>query len=208
MSLLQEPLSHLLERLSSGSPTPGGGAAAALAGALAAALVSMVAGLTLGKQGYEESEEEMGRALAEAKKLRDRLAQLIEEDVAAFDGVLAAYRLQRGDPTRPEKIEAALKRACAVPLETAEHCLRALELSQLMAAKGNKNASSDAGAAATLAAAGLEAALLNVEINLRAIRDQEFVRGCRERAKELAAAGERLKAEALATARGGPIIRR
>ncbi len=207
MGLLQEPLAQFLERLSSGSPTPGGGAAAALAGALAAALVSMVAGLTLGKRGYEESEEEMKRALSAARELRDRLAQLIEEDAAAFDGVMAAYRLPKGEPTRPDEIEAALKRACAVPLETAEHCLRALELSRLVAEKGNKSASSDAGAAATLAAAGLEVALLNVEINLQAMRDQEFVRGCCERANELVAAGAMLKAEALAAAHGRPITR-
>jgi formiminotetrahydrofolate cyclodeaminase len=198
MSLLQEPLSHFLEELSSSSPTPGGGAAAALAGALAAGLIAMVAGLTLGKRGYEGAEEEMKEALAEARALRDRLAGLIEADIAAFEEVMAAYRLPKGDPARPGALEAALKRACAVPLETAEQCLRALELSKLVIARGNKNAKSDARAAAALAAAGLEAALLNVEVNLQAMEDKEFARECRERAQELATAGEKAKALAMA----------
>lgn len=205
MSLLQESLEQFLEKLSSGSPTPGGGAAAALAGALAAGLVAMVAGLTLGKRDYEEHEGEMRSALEEARALRDRLAGLIEEDIAAFNNVIAASRLPKGDPSRPGALEAALKRACAVPLETAERCLRALELSKLVAAKGKKNATSDAGAAAILAAAGLEAALLNVEVNLRAMKDEEFTCECRARAKGLAAAGEMVKTSALAAARGRSI---
>ncbi len=48
-------VSSFLDGLASGAPTPGGGGAAALAGAMAAALVSMVCNLTIGRQRYAEA---------------------------------------------------------------------------------------------------------------------------------------------------------
>jgi len=195
--MIEKPLAQFLVELSSSSPVPGGGAVAALAGSLAASLVSMVANLTCGKRGYEGVESEMHEVQAAAEELRDRLTELIEEDIAAFKAVMAAYRLPKEGPTRPGEIEEALKRACAVPDETAEHCMKTLELAGIVAERGNRNAVSDAGAAAALAAAGLEVALLNVEINLRSIGDEGFKREYQRRQEELAAAGAQLKGQAL-----------
>lgn len=197
MRLLEEPLKLFLEELSSGSPTPGGGAVAALAGALAAALTIMVASLTKGKRGYEAAQPEMERVSREAEELRERLARLVEADIAAFESVMSAYRLPKGDPTRPLRIEEALKRASLVPLETAEGCLRILELAKIVAARGKREAVTDVGAAVALAYAGLGSALLNVTANLRAIGDEAFSRDYRHRAAESAMAGKRLKEEAL-----------
>lgn len=189
MALIDRSLAQLLGELSRGSPTPGGGSAAALAGSLAAALVAMVCELTLGKRGYEAVEEEMRRTLARAALLRDELAELIEQDVQAFDGVMAAYRLPEGERGRAKAIESALKRASEVPLATAERCLEVLELAELAAAKGNKSALSDAGAAGWLARAGLETALLNVAANLSSIEDETFRREGERRQEELALRG-------------------
>jgi formiminotetrahydrofolate cyclodeaminase len=197
MSLLEEPLARFLEELSSDEPMPGGGAVAALAGALAAGLVAMVANLTLGKKGYEAVQKEMKKTLEEAEELRERLAGLVEADTAAFKGVMAAYRLPKNDPARPQAIEEALKTACTVPLETAERCLRALELAEVVAVRGNKNAVTDAGAAAAMAYSGLETALLNVAINLQAIKDEGFKREYRRRGDKLAATGKELKERTL-----------
>ena len=52
-------IDQFIEKLSSDSPVPGGGSAAALAGATAAGLIAMVASLTAGKAGYEEHWDEM-----------------------------------------------------------------------------------------------------------------------------------------------------
>lgn len=194
---MEKTLSAFLEELSSPRPTPGGGAVAALAGGLAAALVAMVAGLTCGKRGYEAIEARMREIQEEAAGLRDRLAELIELDIAAFDRVMAAYRLPKDDPGRPRKIEEALIRACEVPREVAEHCRRVLEFSRVVVEQGNVNAASDAGAATLLAAAGLEAALLNVKINLQALEDGRFKKEYEGRREELARAGRQLREEAL-----------
>jgi len=189
LALIDRSLARFLREVARGSPTPGGGSAAALAGSLAAALVAMVCELTLGKRGYEAVEGEMRGGLARAALLRDELAELIEEDIQAFDRVMAAHRLPRGERGRAEALEAALKRATKVPLETAERCLKVLELAELAAAKGNKNALSDAGTAGWLARAGLEAALLNVAANLSSIEDEAFRREGERRREELALQG-------------------
>jgi len=198
----RKTLGQFLEELSSAKPTPGGGAVAALAGSLAAALVAMVASLTTGKRGAGV-ESTMRKVRAEAQELRDRLAELIDQDVAAFNRVMAAYKLPQDDPAaRRQEIEEALQGACEIPREVAERCLRVLELSKIVAEDGNKNAVSDAGATAALAAAGLEVALLNIEINLQSIRDEAFKEEHQQRQEELAAAGARLREEALGLARG------
>ena len=84
-----------LDALASGDPTPGGGSAAAMAGAAGAALVAMVARVTIGKKRYAAVEETMQQALVRAEALRSRLQTLIEEDASAFDAVSAAYRLPK-----------------------------------------------------------------------------------------------------------------
>lgn len=196
-----ETLARFLEELSSAEPTPGGGAVAALAVSLAASLIMMVVGLTIGKRGYEDVESRMREIQREAKGLRDRLAELMELDSAAFDRVMAAYRLPKGDPDRGRRIEEALQGACAVPREVAERSLRVLELSKIVAEQGNRNAVSDAGAAALLAHAGLETALLNVAINLQALGDGGFKKEYEGRREELERAGARLREEVLELAR-------
>ncbi len=88
-------IEEYLERLGSGSPTPGGGAAAALTSAQGAALIMMVANHTIGKPKYAEFEELNKDILAEAKELADRLMHGIDRDAEEFGKVSAAYALPR-----------------------------------------------------------------------------------------------------------------
>lgn len=178
MSIRDESLCALLEQLSAATPTPGGGSAAALVGSIAASLVAMVAGLTLGKRAYQPVELEMRRALSEATKLRDELLELADRDREAFNAVMAAYKLPKETEAdraaREHAIQVALRGATEVPYQTALHCFRLLELAEIVVTKGNKSALSDGGAAAVLAEGALQAALLNVAINLSAISDESF----------------------------------
>ncbi len=173
------PVSEFLDRLASAEPVPGGGSSAALAGATGAGLVSMVCRLTLGKKGYEAAAEALAAVLPEADALRAELQALLEEDTRVYGRVMAAYRLPRA--TAEEKAarraaqQAALREAAAVPLSIAERCARVVALALPAAELGNTWAVTDAGAGALLAAAAARAALLNVEINLAAIADADYV---------------------------------
>lgn len=173
------PLQQFLDELASQSSTPGGGSAAAIMGAMGAALVSMVCNLTVGKQNYAEVGELMANTLAQAEALRARLIGLVQADIRAFDAVMAAYGLPR--QTEPEKqarsarIQEALKGATEAPLECAQACADIIALSRVVAEQGNRNVVSDAGVAVLAAHAALRSAALNVQINIKAIKDSEFV---------------------------------
>src|ERR1700727_2105301 len=93
--ITQAPVDKFLDELASGRPTPGGGSAAAIMGAMGAALVSMVCNVTIGKKGYEGVEAEMRAVLHESEKVRKRLTDMVAEDIAAFDSIMAAYKLPK-----------------------------------------------------------------------------------------------------------------
>ena len=188
-----------LDAVSSGDPAPGGGSAAALAGALAAALAGMVARTTIGKKKYAEVEGAMQEAARIADDLRARLAQAITDDSAAFEAVMDAYRLPKTDPTRDGAIQDALYHAAEVPLETARLAVQALEQLQVVATQGNLNAATDAAAGAHLAQAALESAVLNVLVNLQDLSDEAVVQAFGEQAAVLRDAGRGLASGVTAT---------
>jgi len=165
--------------LASSSPAPGGGSAAALAGALGAALASMVASLTIGKKKYLEVENDMLKLKTEAIALVNKYLQLIDEDTQAFNGVMAAYKLPKETDEeksyRREQIQVATRSATETPLAMARHCVAILELCNIAAEKGNRNALSDAGVGAGMVEAAFRGAVYNVRINLSALKDIEFI---------------------------------
>src|SRR5436309_6042472 len=139
-----------LEDLAAGTPAPGGGSAAALAGALAGALVAMVARLTTGRKAYAGVQERVAAILAEADALRAQLRRLVDDDAAAYARVSAAYRRPPEDPGRPRAVDEALVGAAQTPLATARGAVRLIALAREMADIGNKNARSDAKVAEAL----------------------------------------------------------
>jgi glutamate formiminotransferase/formiminotetrahydrofolate cyclodeaminase len=165
-----------LEALASPTPAPGGGSAAAYAGALGAALIQMVTGLTVGKAKYKNVEPAMLAMGVEAQRLRHELQRAVEDDAAAFEAVMGAYRLPKGTDlersARDSAVQLAMLAAAEVPLRTASDAVQVMELSWRCAKDGNINAISDAASAGALARAALVAAAYNVRINLRDVEDR------------------------------------
>jgi formiminotetrahydrofolate cyclodeaminase len=179
MSLIDKPVTNFLDELASNAPAPGGGSVAALGGSLGAALISMVCNLTLGKKGYEDVQGEIEDLLAQSEALRQHMAGLLEEDVAAYTTYSKAAKMPRNTEeekaARAEAMQAALKNATMVPMRIAEAAVKTMDLCMPTAEKGNKWAVSDAGVAVLMAEAALRSAALNVLINLGSIKDEEFV---------------------------------
>ena len=173
-----QSVEEFLDQLASRASTPGGGSAAALLGAMGAALISMVANLTIGKSNYAEREDEMKRVLTQAEALRHSFVAMINADVQAFDAVMRAYALPRATEdektARLEATQLALKEATLVPLASAKSCVEVMQLSRIVAEKGNINVISDAGVAVVAAQAALRSAALNVYVNAKAIKDRNF----------------------------------
>ncbi len=171
-----ETVESWLDALASGTPTPGGGAAAAMNAAIAAALISMVCSLTVGKPRYAEHEQTMIAARARADGLRRDALALAEADALAFSAVTDAYKLRKATEedrrARTQAIQAALAGAADVPLRTAALAATVIALAAEILPGANVNVISDVAVAASSARAALEAAELNVEINLAAMRDE------------------------------------
>ncbi len=167
--LLALPARELLDRFASSDPTPGGGSAAALAGAAGAALVQMVTGMPKTRTGAPEERARLDAARAWAQEAGERLRRLVEEDAQAYDAVVAAYKLPKGTDaekmTRKDAIARAMALATEVPLQTGEACLVVLKAAQEAAEHGNPRALSDTKTAGALAWAGLLGAAENVRIN-------------------------------------------
>ncbi|MFN5744778.1 MAG: methenyltetrahydrofolate cyclohydrolase [Methylococcaceae bacterium] len=184
-----QSVEQFLDELASKSATPGGGSAAAIMGAMAGALVSMVCNLTIGKKNHEAVEDEMAQTLLRAEALREQLLDMVRADVAAFDAVMAGYGMpkQTDDEkwVRSTVIQEALKAATDVPLNCAQTCAEVIELSGIVAAKGNRNVVSDAGVAVMAAYAALRSAALNVHVNVRVIKDPSFVGSRLERLERI-----------------------
>ncbi|HEY5983313.1 MAG TPA: glutamate formimidoyltransferase [Anaerolineales bacterium] len=165
-----QPAASFIDEVAAATAAPGGGSVAALAGALGAALVEMVAGLTIGKSKYQEVEPEMLAVRVQAHRLRAELSQAVEDDAAAFEAVMGAYKLpkstQAATEARQNAISRAMMNAAHVPLHTAEAAVQVMELAARCARDGNVNAISDAVSGASMARAALTAAGYNVRINL------------------------------------------
>jgi formiminotetrahydrofolate cyclodeaminase len=169
-------VSDYARKLASADPTPGGGSAAAAVGAFAAGLVSMVAELTANSPKFADVAQRARELGAAASANLQECVACIDEDVAAFDQVSVAYKLPKNTDTekaaRSIAIQAALARAAEPPLRVVELAHRSCALAAELVDFGNPNALSDIGCAAAFAQAAAKGAALNVEINVKSLKDR------------------------------------
>ena len=200
--IIEQPVTQFLDELASSAATPGGGSGAAIMGALGAALVSMVCNLTIGKKNYAEVEPEMRSVLHDAEALRQRLADMVAEDIAAFNGLMAAYGLPKlsdeDKAARGAAIQHALIAATEAPLACARASAEVIKLSMRAAEVGNRNVISDAGVGALAAQAALRSAALNVDINVPSLQDKAFAQACRDEMDALLTSAVPLSEQAIA----------
>ena len=169
-------LADLVDAFASTDPVPGGGSAAALAGAVGAARI---------------------------RPLRDSLLELVDRDSEAYRQVMMARTLPKRSATetsqRQQAIEDATRGAIEVPLDTMRACQQSLRGAVTVAANGNRSAASDVGVAIELLLAALRGAGMNVEINLAGLNDAEYVARIRTEARQLGhdAAGDADRAREL-----------
>ena len=205
-SIAELTVRDLTARLASRAPVPGGGSASALSGALGAALVEMVCELTVGRPEYEEVDPVARQIGAAAGELRASLLTAAEEDAAAYLTVVAARRMPRDSDAERAARKAAVGEASVaateVPLRIARLAAEVLDLAAGIASIGNRNAASDAGVAALLAATAVRGASLNVTINLPSLPEGHALRiDAPKRLADLEARVARREGEALAAVR-------
>lgn len=183
------------------SPAPGGGSVSAYMGALAAALGTMVANLSAHKPGWDERWLEFSEQADQGRILLDRLMALVDEDTAAFNGIMAALQMPKSTAeekaARAEALERATAHAAQIPLNTAETALTTFPLLKSMAETGNPASVSDAGVGALAARAAVHGAALNVRINASSLSDTTQRAEFCHKAEALTSAADRLEKEIL-----------
>jgi len=179
MSMKNLSLDEFTALTASSSPSPGGGSIAALTGAVAASLTSMVAALTVDKNGYEQHRDEMEKLQESCEKLRVKLLDDIDRDCTSFDGYIAALKLPKDSDEQKEarrgEMQKALKYAAEVPLSIAKTAMEVMPLAEAAVINGNKNAVTDGVISAMMCRTAVLSALCNVKINLGMIKDDEYV---------------------------------
>lgn len=175
--LVKMSLRQFCNETLSDSPAPGGGSVAALVGALGVSLGGMVANLSAAKQGWDARIPEFSAVARQAQALKDQLLHLVDQDTAAFNKVMEAFRLPKGSEeekaARSQAIQVANEYAARVPLSVMEAAFQAYALIRQMAETGNPASITDAGVGALCIHTCIQGAALNVRINLSGLKDQE-----------------------------------
>ncbi len=172
-------VADLLDAFASNEPVPGGGSAAALAGAVGVSLLVMVAGLPKTRTGTPEEAADLSEASARLRPLRDTLTALIDQDSEAYSAVLDAMRLPKESDAdkaaRRDAIDTAMRGATEVPMDTMRACQQALTGAVIVASNGNPNAATDTGVAIELLLVGVRGAAMNVDVNVKSLSEAAFV---------------------------------
>jgi glutamate formiminotransferase / formiminotetrahydrofolate cyclodeaminase len=177
--LINMNLRAFADETASESPAPGGGSISAYVGVLGVSLATMVANLSSHKKGWDERWEEFSNYAEQGQTLKDTLLHLVDEDTNAFNAIMAAFALPKGNDAekkaRAAAIQAATKRAIEIPFKVMEVAFSAFDLIEAMAKDGNPNSVTDAGVGALCVRAAVHGAFLNVKINASGLKDAAFV---------------------------------
>ena len=175
--MAQKSCVDFIEVLASKAAVPGGGGAAALAGAIGMALGSMVCNLTTGKKKYAQYEESIQEILDKAAKLEEELLSMIDKDAEGFYPLSKAYGLptstEEEKQYKTETMEKCLKVACEVPMDIVRLCFDSIKLHEELVDKGSKLAISDVGCGVQCLRAAILSGQLNVIINVNSMKDRE-----------------------------------
>ena len=184
------------------SPAPGGGSISAYVGALGISLGTMVANLSSHKTGWDERWEEFSDYAEAGQGYKDQLLYLVDEDTNAFNKIMDAFKLPKGNDAeksaRKQAIEDASKYAIEVPYKVMEVSLKSMDVIKAMAEIGNPNSVSDAGVGALCARTAVMGAFLNVKINASGLSDKAYVENILAKGKEVEEKTQALEAEILA----------
>lgn len=175
-----DTLDGFLDALASSAPSPGGGAAAGLLAAQACALAEKVCILTEKNPKYEAVHEEAAAWRSVFTEARSIFLDLMDEDAAHFSALMEALRAPKpddeaGQAARTARIQEALKVSAASPAQIAQLLTDLMPLFTKVLLKGNTALVTDSIIAAECATGAVRAAILNVRINLKSIKDEFYV---------------------------------
>jgi glutamate formiminotransferase / formiminotetrahydrofolate cyclodeaminase len=208
--LLEDPVDKKLvsmtvedfaDETASESPAPGGGSVSALVGALGVSLGTMVANLSSHKAGWDERWEEFSTWAEKGQKFKEELIFLVDEDTRAFNRIMDAFGLPKGNDeekkARKAAIQEASKYAIQVPFRVMEKSLESMQVLEAMAKIGMEASASDVGVGALCARTAVMGAYLNVKINAAGLEDKAFAEEYVKKGEKVVEQAQKKEAEIL-----------
>ena len=171
------------------SPAPGGGSVSAYMGALGAALGTMVANLSAHKPGWDERWKYFSDWAEKGQEIISELTFLVDEDTNAFNKIMSAFSMPKGNDLekkmREDAIQSATQYATEIPLKTMKVAYSAFDLLKAMIKDGNPNSVSDAGVGALAVRSAVYGAYMNVLINSADLKDTSIAERLTGEAREV-----------------------
>lgn len=191
--LIQQSIQEYCDALDSLAPAPGGGSVAACVGALASSLSRMYGHFSREKKSYQQlSPEERNKfetAFLQLLSLKNELLQLVDLDATIYPKVIAAYRLPKDTDAEKQhryvQIHLVTIDAIECPYAIAKACYQGLLATEDLLIYKNGSIISDTAVAIVLFYAAIEAAIINMEINLTTLQDPNIVKKYRDIIQEL-----------------------
>ena len=184
MKIADMKVTELINEVGAGTPAPGGGAVAGLAGGVGVALTMMVNGLTLDKKGFENDRERLLDAIAKGNELKERFIDVMNRDSEVFDVLIESLALPKDDDEHKAIRRGAVQASFRTMMEI---CSEAIDLCAGLVGTTNPNVVSDLGIAALTLKTAMESAWLNVLINLSSLKDKAFRDECCQKGEALLA---------------------
>jgi formiminotetrahydrofolate cyclodeaminase len=207
--MIQQSFEQIVASLAAKTPTPGGGAAAAMAGSMGAALFQMVVRYSRGKKANVDRDGDLAAAEAKLGSQLQALLPMAERDCRSFDLVSAAFGMKKDTDAEKAARNAAIQQATigamVVPEETLVMCRDVFTAIQPVIGCIGKTIASDLAAGASLLRSGAEGAYLNVRINAGSLDDKALAAATMARADAVLA--EVRKAEAAIAATVDALLR-
>ena len=187
--LVNRSLADFADETASESPAPGGGSIAAYIGALGIALGTMVANLSSHKKGWDDRWAAFSDWAEKGEQYKNELVKLVDADTKAFNGIMNAFALPKGNEAeksiRSKAIQDATKYAIEIPFKVMQAAYASMEVIKAMAKVGNPNSVSDAGVGALCVRSAVMGAFMNVRINAAGYDDKSFVEEIVAKGKEI-----------------------
>lgn len=167
--LWTQTLGAFTDAIATPDPTPGGGSVASVTATMGANLVVMALEVSAKRartKGLDEAADQLDLAIPRGQSLAGLIRSGARADIVAFDTLMAAYRLAKDDPGRPQALADATLGATEAPVTLINQIAAAVDFATGIAPLVAPSIISDVHAGVAILVGGAEAARTTADINL------------------------------------------
>ncbi len=160
-------INEYIDKLKSSSPAPGGGSASAITSMFSASLNSMASLLSIDKKKLIKYNDNYKNIVTESNENINKLKLLMLDDEKYFLSIMDAFKTDKNDINRKEKINIAIKNSITTSWKIAHISFINIKNAYFLATRGNKNLISDALSSVYMSYASFNTSIDNIKVNLK-----------------------------------------